>query len=186
MPEPSGHNCMNLLKKIPKLWDPECRNAGRHRSTYASSFCTLQQMASIRVWHTYLGILIAPSVLFFALTGALQIFSLHEAHGRYEPPALLEKMSSLHKDQVLEPKAHEDHAARDSDAGANPPAAAQPAESPPLRTTVLKWFFLLVALGLIVSTFLGLWMGLTHITRKRTGWWLLAVGIAAPVVLVVV
>jgi len=64
-------------------------------------------MSSIRIWHMYIGILIAPSVLFFALTGALQIFSLHEAHGSYEPPALLEKLSRLHKDQVFAQKEHE-------------------------------------------------------------------------------
>jgi uncharacterized iron-regulated membrane protein len=29
-------------------------------------------MSSIRLWHSYIGILIAPSVIFFALTGALR------------------------------------------------------------------------------------------------------------------
>ena len=35
----------------------------------------------------------------------------------------------------------------------------------------------------VASTLLGLWMGLTHIRHKRTGWWLLAVGVILPVVL---
>jgi hypothetical protein len=47
----------------------------------------------------------------------------------------------------------------------------------------LKCFFLVVALGLATSTLLGLWMGLTHIRHKRTGWWLLAIGIILPTVL---
>ena len=63
-------------------------------------------MSSIRLWHSYIGILIAPSVIFFALTGALQIFSLHESHGTYTPPALIEKLSSMHKDQVQIGRAH--------------------------------------------------------------------------------
>ncbi len=63
-------------------------------------------MSSIRIWHMYIGILIAPSVLFFALTGALQIFSLHEAHGSYVPPPLLEKLRRMHKDQVFARKEH--------------------------------------------------------------------------------
>jgi uncharacterized iron-regulated membrane protein len=44
-------------------------------------------MTSVRRWHSYIGLFIAPSVLFFSLTGAVQLFSLHEAHGKYQPPA---------------------------------------------------------------------------------------------------
>ena len=44
---------------------------------------------TIRRWHTYLGLFIAPSVLFFSLTGAVQLFSLHEAHGDYTPAPLV-------------------------------------------------------------------------------------------------
>src|SRR5580698_2249190 len=63
----------------------------------------------LRKWHAYIGLLIAPSVLFFALTGALQIFNLHEAHGTYTPALLIEKLSAVHKDQVFE--ASHDHSA---------------------------------------------------------------------------
>jgi uncharacterized iron-regulated membrane protein len=58
-------------------------------------------MSSLRTWHTYLGLLIAPSVLFFSLTGALQLFGLHEAHGAYHPAVIIEKLGMLHKDQVF-------------------------------------------------------------------------------------
>src|ERR1700734_2918035 len=114
-------------------------------------------MATLRRWHSYVGLFIAPSVLFFALTGATQIFNLHEAHGRYVPPALLEKLSSVHKDQVF---AFGDHHT------AEPPAGARPDEHededrPALSTVLLKWFFLVVALGLTGSTAVGIWMGLT-------------------------
>ena len=148
-------------------------------------------MSSIRIWHMYIGILIAPSVLFFALTGALQIFSLHEAHGSYEPPPLLEKLSRLHKDQVFEKKEHKEKEHKEKEheedksegAGAQEPPKAESEDQPRLGTVLLKWFCLLVALGLSASTLLGLWMGLTQIRRKRTGWWLLAAGIVLPVAL---
>lgn len=143
-------------------------------------------MLRIRVWHTYLGILIAPSVIFFALTGALQIFNLHEEHGAYTPPVLIEKLSRLHKDQVFERKEKEDQPEppKGNDAQSGP--QTPPPEPPtPIATVLLKWFFLLVALGLATSTSLGLWMGLTHVQRKRTGWWLLAAGIVVPVLLAV-
>ena len=46
----------------------------------------------VRQLHMLLGMFIAPSVLYFALTGAVQLFSLHEAHGTYRPPALIEAL----------------------------------------------------------------------------------------------
>ena len=141
-------------------------------------------MSSIRIWHMYIGILIAPSVLFFALTGALQIFSLHEAHGSYEPPALIEKLSRLHKDQVFAQKEQKEHEEDESEgAGAKEHPKADKEDQPRLGTVLLKWFCLLVALGLSISTLFGLWMGLTQLRRRRTGWWLLAVGIILPAAL---
>ena len=145
-------------------------------------------MSSIRTWHTYLGILIAPSVLFFALTGALQIFSLHEAHGSYRPLPIVEKLASVHKDQVFALSEHHEPP-QEPPAGAHPgndehsAAAPEHEDEPSLGTMLLKWYFLVVALGLATSTLLGLWMGLTHIRHKRTGWWLLAIGIILPTVL---
>lgn len=142
-------------------------------------------MQSIRTWHTYIGTLIAPSVLFFALTGALQLFSLHEAHDSYAPPPLVEKLASVHKDQVFALKEH-DHEPEPATVAQPQDHHEEPKEQdagPSLGTRLLKWFFLLVAAGLIVSTCLGLWMGLTHLRHKRVGWWLLLVGTVIPVAL---
>jgi len=142
-------------------------------------------MQSIRTWHTYIGILIAPSVLFFALTGALQLFSLHEAHDSYTPPALVEKLASLHKDQVfaLKEREHEPESAAGAQPQDHPGEPKEEDAGPSLGTRLLKWFFLIVAAGLIASTSLGLWMGLTHLRHKGVGWWLLLVGTIIPVAL---
>jgi len=142
-------------------------------------------MSSIRLWHSYIGILIAPSVIFFALTGALQIFNLHESHGSYTPPVLIEKLSSIHKDQVFE-LGHHDEPEPESKSDQQQTAAPDRHEKgPTLSTILLKWFFLFVALALTASTALGLWIGLTHIQRKRTGCWLLAAGVILPIALFV-
>jgi hypothetical protein len=142
-------------------------------------------MLSIRLWHSYIGIFIAPSVIFFALTGALQIFSLHESHGSYAPPVIIEKLSSMHKDQVFEQKHHDDDEAQSKD-GRQPPPPREHEAGPTLGTMLLKWFFLFVALALTASTVLGLWIGLTRFQRKRTGWWLLLAGIILPIGLFVI
>ncbi|HTC51588.1 MAG TPA: hypothetical protein VK700_06605 [Steroidobacteraceae bacterium] len=133
-------------------------------------------VVTLRRWHSYIGLFIAPSVLFFALTGAVQLFNLHEAHGRYTPPELVEKLSSVHKDQVF---AFGDHhtAGPQEDAHQDAPQDAQP---PPLSTPLLKWFFLVVALGLTLSTAFGIWMGLTQIPARRTAWLLLLAGALLP------
>lgn len=152
--------------------------------------------ATLRRWHSYLGLFIAPSVLFFTVTGSVQLFSLHEAHGTYRPWALIEKLSSVHKDQVFKPGHHgaapEAPAEVEGHADAAPPAAdaARPAapddddETAP-STWMLKGFFLLVAMGLTVSACLGLWMGLTQTRRKRLAWSLVIAGTLIPLGLLI-
>jgi hypothetical protein len=149
-------------------------------------------MATVRQWHSYIGLFIAPSVLFFALTGAVQIFNLHEAHGGYQPPAIVEKLSSVHKDQVFAFGDH--HHLAEAVANTGPPVAApgprvdaqDEADRTALPTLLLKWFFLAVALCLILSTSFGIWMGVTQIRAKRLAWLLLVAGTVIPVGLLLV
>ncbi len=58
----------------------------------------------LRAVHLYLGVFTAPALLFFAFTGALQTFDLHEATrgGDFKPPAWLQAMSHLHKKESLD------------------------------------------------------------------------------------
>jgi hypothetical protein len=136
-------------------------------------------MMSIRRWHSYMGFFIAPSVLFFALTGAVQLFSLHEAHGKYRPAPIVEKLSSVHKDQVFAFGDHHEQA--DSAHDAPPAGDHDDADEPGISTLLLKGFFLLIALGLTLSTTLGLWMGLTQPNRQRIGWPLVIAGALIPI-----
>jgi len=146
--------------------------------------------STLRQWHAYLGLFIAPSVLFFSVTGTLQIFNLHEAHGSYQPAVILEKLSAVHKDQVFE-EPHDqsapDHAARHAAAGG---AAEQPAEDQDEKQSVstyaLKWFFALVAAGLIASSLIGIWMGTTQTRRKGLAWTLLIAGTVVPIGLLMI
>jgi hypothetical protein len=136
--------------------------------------------SSVRRWlrqiHLYVGVAIAPSVLFFALTGMLQLFSLHEPHGDYRPAPVIEKLGMLHKDQVfaLKPKPPRPATAR----------ASQPQPGPRPSVLALKVFFLTVAVGLTLSTLLGLWMALTQARHKAVVMALLGLGVFVPLVLV--
>lgn len=145
-------------------------------------------MMTIRRWHGYIGALIAPAVLFFACTGTLQLFSLHEAHDGYHPPVLIEKLGTLHKDQKFEAKPHHDDASPEHDHG--PPDAAPggaPAKmtSADVKSWILKWLFTGVALGLVTSTLFGLYMALQDPRRRRLTLILFAIGAALPVAVLV-
>ncbi|HTV80077.1 MAG TPA: hypothetical protein VMF03_17635 [Steroidobacteraceae bacterium] len=118
----------------------------------------------------------------------MQIFNLHEAHGDYHPASIVEKLSSVHKDQVF---AFGDHHEPPPDADK---PGARPLQGPAhdhdehddrtsVATYLLKWFFTLVAGCLIVSTAFGIWMGLTQIRARRLAWSLLIVGTLLPVAL---
>jgi hypothetical protein len=146
---------------------------------------------TLRTLHSYVGIFVAPTILFFALTGSLQLFSLHEKHGNYRPSELIQKLAKLHKDQVfLLPHDHQDADDAPATATQPHPAPAKAAEDndddTPTSVMILKYFFLFVSLSLVVSTFMGLWIGLTHLRRKRLGWMLLAAGVLLPLILVAI
>ena len=55
-----------------------------------------------RLTHLYLGVFITPALIFFAFTGALQTFSLHETTrgSSYKPPAWIVTLGQLHKKQT--------------------------------------------------------------------------------------
>jgi hypothetical protein len=144
----------------------------------------------IRTLHTWLGLLIAPTVLFMATTGILQIYGLHEGRPGYTPPALIEKFGRLHKDQVFAQDRHgpppeflralraAGKGRRGFGLGPRPePRAPRPA------VILLKAFLTAAAVGLIVSTLLGLWMALREGQKRLTHGLLLLAGVAIPVVL---
>lgn len=151
--------------------------------------------ATVRKWHSYIGLFTAPSVLFFALTGALQLYHLHEEHGDYKPLPLIEKLGSVHKDQEFKPGGHHGPPGGGPPPGDGPATADGPNKGPgpggpddhdeggsPV-TFLLKGFFLLVSLSLTVSTVFGLWIGLVHTPRKAVGLSLVIAGTLIPVVL---
>jgi hypothetical protein len=60
-------------------------------------------LKSVRVIHRYIGLFFSPTILFFAMTGSLQMFGLHEtARGStYMPSNILVHLSQLHKKGTL-------------------------------------------------------------------------------------
>ena len=61
-----------------------------------------QLLRSSRTIHLYFGLFISPALLFFAFTGALQTFSLHETTqgSDYKPPRWAVVLGQIHKKQT--------------------------------------------------------------------------------------
>ncbi len=149
-----------------------------------------------RQWHLWLGTFFAPSIIFFALTGALQLFNLHEGRpgGAYQPPAWIQTVASIHKDQTVSERhgpppgvSPQQKDTPQADA-THPPA--QPQDGHPddehgasKLTYALKWFFLAMALGLTVSTLLGIYMAFKYGRSRALVLGLLFLGTAIPVTL---
>ncbi|MEO7689452.1 MAG: hypothetical protein ABIS51_09205 [Sphingomonas sp.] len=163
-----------------------------------------QTMRSLRQLHHYVGVFLAPAILFFAFSGAVQTFRLGEDKGwGGPPPSVLVWMTSVHKDQTLPrpkpakpappPKAE---AAKPDSADAAKPGAPDadgdhdhdhdhqaPRGPSPLP---LKIFVVLLALGLITSTLLGITIALNNRAMRRASIVMLIAGTVLPLLLLLV
>jgi hypothetical protein len=155
-----------------------------------------------RLVHLYLGVFIAPALLFFAFTGALQTFSLHETTrgSSYKPPAWAVMLGQIHKKQtpivpvrkLPPPDKQSDKAASDKAGSEKPqsspasPSEPTPAAAPKTHNPFpLKCFFLLVAIGLFISTLSGLYMSYKYIRNRSLITTILLAGVIIPILLTI-
>ncbi len=159
----------------------------------------------LRKLHLYLGVFTAPALLFFAFTGALQTFSLHETTqgSSYKPPVWITSLAQLHKKQTAEvpvrrprpdaprPGAPPDHSERSAakaapssapPESANQQSAADPAPKPKSHLP-MKLFFLFVAVGLFLSTLTGIYMAYRYSRNRLLITGLLFAGAGLPLLL---
>jgi hypothetical protein len=131
--------------------------------------------------HLYTGIFLSPAILFFALTGALQSFSLHETSrgSDYKPSTWIVTLSQLHKHQTITVPVRKPRPASD----APKPDAPKPPAPPEKTHLPMKIFFLLVAIGLFISTLTGIYMSYKFIRNRLIVTALLLAGIIVPLIL---
>jgi hypothetical protein len=157
--------------------------------TFAASF------KYIRLTHRYLGLFFAPTILFFAITGSLQMFGLHEpGHGRpfYVPPSILVHLAQLHKNATLyvpPRKVAPPISVKPTGAKLDAPKPVTPnpiSPPPPLNRLPMKIFFAATALALVLSTCTGIVMGWKYARRKWTVLLILTAGVVLPAILLCV
>ena len=117
----------------------------------------------LRDLHLYLGCLFAPALIFFAVSGAWQIYRLNDSakDGSYTAPQPVRVLSAIHTGQHL------------------PGAKA-------LAYTPLHTFALLAAIGLIVTTTLGIVMAFRYGRSGRAALLCLICGVAIPTAILLI
>jgi hypothetical protein len=142
-----------------------------------------------RQLHLYLGTFFAPSILFFSFTGSIQLLGVHQARpGGYQPPVWVAKLAEIHKRQSLAlPPTMSPMMAREKPlfeperrlGPGVPPAGMKP-------NLALKGFFLLMSIGLFVTTCLGIYLSFKYSRRRSMVGALLIAGIAIPALLLMI
>ena len=147
-------------------------------------------LKAIRLLHLYLGIFIAPALLFFAISGPLLTFSFHSSvkGSPYKPAKWIVVMSQLHKKQTTELPQRKLQSSVPAAAGTPQPAETtvpriQANDAAPHNPLPLKIFFLIVSAGLAVSTASGLYMSYKYSRNKLPAAVLLLLGTVVPIVL---
>jgi hypothetical protein len=132
--------------------------------------------------HLLLGTFFAPAIVFFAFTGALQTFSLHESRpgSDQKPPVWIEKMAQLHKKQTLQTRPPRPQA------GVQEPARPPRRPEQPKSNLPLKCFVAAASIGLIITSVLGVYMAFRFGRDKRLIWGLLVAGTVLPLLLIFV
>jgi uncharacterized iron-regulated membrane protein len=152
----------------------------------------LNLLQFFRNTHLYVGVFTAPAILFFALTGSLQTFSLHEAarDGSYKPAQWIQVLAQIHKKQTdllpqrkVPPSATAAGSQKKTESSppSNPASQSQPPAAPSQRNPLpLRIFFLIVGLSLSASTASGLYLAWKYRRDRVVIAVLLLAGILAP------
>jgi ABC-type nitrate/sulfonate/bicarbonate transport system permease component len=117
-------------------------------------------MSFLRKLHLYLGCLFAPMLIFFAISGAWQLFNWHQStkDQSYNAPRVLAVLSDIHKDAHIPP-------------------------TPARKPTPLRYFMLAGAVGLVISTVIGVIMAYRFSRRPLVATICLLSGIFVPTIL---
>ena len=117
-------------------------------------------MKTLRKIHLYLGCFFAPLLIMFVITGALQTFNLHHSwkNKNYTAPPIVKTLSQVHTDQRYITENN------------------SPEPSVPFKILVV-----LMSLGLLVTTILGVVLAFRVTKNKLLIWGSLLGGLLIPI-----
>ena len=126
-------------------------------------------MRKLRRVHLYLGLALAPLLIFFSLSGAWQSLNLHKDRkdGSYKAPAVLAELSRVHTRQRLILDSRDQKGGRKTQS------------SEPFR-----WLALFAGFAVSVLALIGIWMGFRMSKRKWLPIGILCLGTLLPALFV--
>ena len=126
-------------------------------------------MRKLRRVHLYLGLALAPLLIFFSLSGAWQSLNLHKDRkdGSYKAPAVLVEISRVHTRQRLNLNSRDQKGGRKTQS------------SEPFR-----WLALFAGFAVSVLALIGIWMGFRMSKRKWLPIGILCLGTLLPALFV--
>ena len=117
-------------------------------------------MKTLRLVHFYLGVFFAPLIIFYAFTGSMQVFKLHESY-RDTPGSQgdwIAWFGQFHKEQSWKPPRV---------APAKGAAAPSPKPEESLWTKPMKWLVALMGAALMATILLGLYIAFNYPRRRK-------------------
>lgn len=118
-------------------------------------------MKLLRRLHLYLGCLFAPMLIFFAVTGSWQVFNWHHSDKNwngYKAPQALSILSEIHKEGHIPPTER-------------------------LSPAPVRYFMFAAAVGLVLTTVIGVIMAYRFSRQPVVATICLAIGVVLPAAL---
>ena len=140
---------------------------------------------TIRFVHRYLGLFFAPAIVFFAFTGALQTFGLHEIsrNSSYVPPRWIVRIAQLHKKQTAQIPPPKNRARIKNSPDTSTTIAKQKAGNGSAKLA-LKCFVFVMSLALMLTTVFGIMMAVRYGGSTRVVWAVIFAGALFPLAIV--
>ena len=150
-------------------------------------------MKKIRLIHRYLGLFLSPALLFFSFSGALLTFNLHSPNKAtgYLPPSWVVVMAQIHRKQTISVSKEKSKAsvptdkskATKPDSESGDPEAQKAGVEHRKSTLLMKWLVVVMSVGFIVTTLIGIYMSIGYGGDPRLVWGVLVAGTVLPSVL---
>ncbi|MFA5968853.1 MAG: PepSY domain-containing protein [Sphingomonas sp.] len=149
-----------------------------------------QTQRRLRQYHNWLGLFFAPAIIFFALSGTMQMLGFQDRAPGYQPPGWISLIANVHKHGMVQrpgkPRAAPSPAPKATPAPEKKPAETGHDDHEEAGLGLFKLFATILGLLLATASVLGIFIAYASKAARRTTTMLLLAGTLVPVVLLMI
>lgn len=149
-----------------------------------------QTQRRLRQYHNWLGLFFAPAIIFFALSGTMQMLGFQDRAPGYQPLGWISLIANVHKHGMVQrpgkPRAAPSPAPKATPAPEKKPAEPRHDDHEEAGLGLFKLFATILGLLLATASVLGIFIAYASKTARRTTTMLLLAGTLVPVVLLMI